>query len=661
MPSVNTPPFQYVQRAHMTERLDGQMLAAAEEQRDRDLEDYLSGLDRRVDELEAGGGGGGQSADLATASVWRTTDNYAINNGSLAAVPFEQGATNATDVFTVDPTNTTAGMVLIKQPGRYLVTAMLFTTQVTAATPVPASYVHAQFRGGTAPTVMGNNTFVETVQTNAGLYAVMPVTAIIDASAASASTPYRIGLNMGLVGESPRNLRGTSPAYRTVITCTRLRGSAGPQGPAGPIGATGATGAAGAPGAPGPQGPQGIPGTPGDQQTTLTSARMWRTSLYTLLAGGGHFVPFEQSETFDANVIGVDAATGTFTFKQPGFYLVTSAFTIASSTGAATGSNNIYTGLVGGTSAPTTVYQLNVFVSGLYTIMPVHTVIDARAATPAAPYTVRVQMASSDAGTVTRQLLASKEQCHVTATLLAGSVGPQGPQGPAGATGATGPPGATGAQGDPGPQGVPGPPGADGADGLGVPPGGDTGQVLAKVSDVDNDTEWVDNTGGDEVWVGPTTPTDPAVEIWYDTDAVPTPVSAALPRGYVGAVELATSYALTTAATWTTLPGMAVVWTADPTRRYRTTMQAVVEKSAAAGNAYMRVADAALAQKEQAAVTLTATGFGTLNLFLVESGLSGTQVRQMQLFTTTLGLTVYGQGGAGPTRARLIVEDIGAV
>ena len=38
--------------------------------------------------------------------------------------------------------------------------------------------------------------------------------------------------------------------------------------------------------------------------------------------------------------------------------------------------------------------------------------------------------------------------------------------------------------------------GADGADGLGVPAGGDTGQVLAKVSGADNDTEWVDPSGG---------------------------------------------------------------------------------------------------------------------------------------------------------------------
>lgn len=38
--------------------------------------------------------------------------------------------------------------------------------------------------------------------------------------------------------------------------------------------------------------------------------------------------------------------------------------------------------------------------------------------------------------------------------------------------------------------------GTDGADGEGVPVGGTTGQVLAKTSDTDFDTEWVDQTGG---------------------------------------------------------------------------------------------------------------------------------------------------------------------
>lgn len=101
-------------------------------------------------------------------------------------------------------------------------------------------------------------------------------------------------------------------------------------------------------------------------------------------------------------------------------------------------------------------------------------------------------------------------------TVEVSPVGVAGPQGPAGADGAQGPAGPKGDQGDPGPQGeqgpagadgadgAPGAPGADGADGVGVPAGGTTGQVLAKNSNTDYDTEWVDAAtgGGGAVWGG---------------------------------------------------------------------------------------------------------------------------------------------------------------
>jgi hypothetical protein len=92
-------------------------------------------------------------------------------------------------------------------------------------------------------------------------------------------------------------------------------------------------------------------------------------------------------------------------------------------------------------------------------------------------------------------------QGETGATGATGPEGPQGPQGIQGETGATGPqgdPGATGAtgpQGDPGPTGPQGPqgdPGATGATGPGVAAGGAAGEVLAKGSSTDYDTEWVD-------------------------------------------------------------------------------------------------------------------------------------------------------------------------
>jgi len=83
-----------------------------------------------------------------------------------------------------------------------------------------------------------------------------------------------------------------------------------------------------------------------------------------------------------------------------------------------------------------------------------------------------------------------------------GDTGPTGPAGADGATGATGPTGPQGIQGPTGdigptgPQGIQGETGPTGAAGVGVPVGGTTGQVLAKIDATDYNTNWVDQTGG---------------------------------------------------------------------------------------------------------------------------------------------------------------------
>ena len=83
-----------------------------------------------------------------------------------------------------------------------------------------------------------------------------------------------------------------------------------------------------------------------------------------------------------------------------------------------------------------------------------------------------------------------------------GATGPQGPEGPKGDTGATGPQGPEGPAGPQGPEGPQGPVGERGPQGEagpagpGVPAGGTAGQVLAKKSGTDYDTEWKDPTGG---------------------------------------------------------------------------------------------------------------------------------------------------------------------
>ena len=79
-------------------------------------------------------------------------------------------------------------------------------------------------------------------------------------------------------------------------------------------------------------------------------------------------------------------------------------------------------------------------------------------------------------------------ETNFTVEFLVSLKGPQGPQGVAGPTGPQGPKGDPGEQG---PQGKQGPQGQAGAAGVGVPSGGTTGQVLAKASATNYDTEWV--------------------------------------------------------------------------------------------------------------------------------------------------------------------------
>lgn len=113
--------------------------------------------------------------------------------------------------------------------------------------------------------------------------------------------------------------------------------------------------------------------------------------------------------------------------------------------------------------------------------------------------------------------------------------GPEGAQGPTGAAGATGATGATGAAGAAG---------ATGDDGEGVPTGGTTGQVLAKNSGTDFDTEWI-------------TPSAGSVESWDDvTESEGYPAFIAV--GSTAAAARAAIVAQAVIASIGDLPGTAV-------------------------------------------------------------------------------------------------------
>ena len=84
-----------------------------------------------------------------------------------------------------------------------------------------------------------------------------------------------------------------------------------------------------------------------------------------------------------------------------------------------------------------------------------------------------------------------------------------------------GPAGPAGTPGTPGAAGTPGAPGATGAAGPGVPPGGVTDQVLAKIDNTDYNTKWTSSAGGggSAIYVADTAPAGaPDKSLWVESD-----------------------------------------------------------------------------------------------------------------------------------------------
>lgn len=129
-----------------------------------------------------------------------------------------------------------------------------------------------------------------------------------------------------------------------------------------------------------------------------------------------------------------------------------------------------------------------------------------------------------------------------------GATGPQGPQGIQGVKGDTGDTGPQGIQGIQGIQGVKGdtgdtgPAGATGAAGVGVPVGGTTGQILAKIDATNYNTQWITPASGGGVSSFNTrtgavtlTSSDVTTALTY------TPYDAANPNGYTSNLGTVTS------------------------------------------------------------------------------------------------------------------------
>jgi hypothetical protein len=267
---------------------------------------------------------------------------------------------------------------------------------------------------------------------------------------------------------------------------TGSTGATGYQGASGSTGLTGSTGATGYTGSTGATGYQGASGSTGFTGSTGATG-------YQGASGSTGF-------TGSTGATGYQGASG-----STGFTGSTGATGYTGSTGATgyTGSTGA-TGYTGSTGA--TGYQGASGSTGLTGSTGATGFQGASGSTGFTGSTgaTGFQGASGSTG-LTGSTGATGYQGASGSTGLTGATGEQGIQGASGSTGFTGSTGATGFQGASGSTGLTGSTGATGyqgasgstgltgATGLGVIAGGLEGQILAKLSDTDYDTTWIDN------------------------------------------------------------------------------------------------------------------------------------------------------------------------
>ena len=162
----------------------------------------------------------------------------------------------------------------------------------------------------------------------------------------------------------------------------------------------------------------------------------------------------------------------------------------------------------------------------------------------------------------------------------------------------------------------------------------------------------------DQISSGPTAPTNPEAELWYDTSDL----GASLPntaRGFVAYAQ-APAIQVISSSTLVDLAGVTVTFTADPTRRYLTTLGCGrLDQSVASGLAEMVVTDAAGSLTLAWVFLQIATGtIGSMSAQRYETGLSGSVTRKARAKVSAGQFSTQSHLSWLPF---LLVQDIGGV
>ena len=162
----------------------------------------------------------------------------------------------------------------------------------------------------------------------------------------------------------------------------------------------------------------------------------------------------------------------------------------------------------------------------------------------------------------------------------------------------------------------------------------------------------------DQIQAGPTPPTNPDAELWYDTSDVGSMFPSRVAGGLVArAYQSGTGQNITVEAD---VIGCTVTWIADPLRWYRTVARVVLRQSGTGAEQYATITTGANGQLNSggaAAGPVAANGIATLFMEVIENNLSGSTTRKLRASTSG----ALAQPAAVPYQAFIAVYDMGPV